>query len=279
MAGFFDPLCNPKDANLDIVFVHGLHGDRVDTWTKYGIFWPRDLLPDDVRQARVLSWGYSADIAHFWQKTTNTELNDHAKNLCSDLSGLREQSVDRPIIFVVHSLGGLALVFSDRSADQHLKNIADCTRGIIFLGTPHEGSDKAKWVKRGQAFASLIGRDVNKEVHDILSEGSSRLSELDSTFMNFLRSRRESKDLKTASIEVIVSKASASITGYETQSIPADHRDMCKFASKDEDGYQRISRVLKRWAVMLQSPQPPEQRLVSVWPSFYSRYNHTQGQL
>ncbi|KAM5489211.1 hypothetical protein MaudMau93_003460 [Microsporum audouinii] len=270
MAGFFDPLCNPKDANLD------------------------------------------ADIAHFWQKATNTELNDHAKNLCSDLSGLREQSVrpttpssesavigadqgiqvDRPIIFVVHSLGGLALVFSDRSADQHLKNIADCTRGIIFLGTPHEGSDKAKWVKRGQAFASLIGRDVNKEVHDILSEGSSRLSELDSTFMNFLRSRRESKDLKTASIEVvcffeefktamgeIVSKASVSITGYETQSIPADHRDMCKFASKDEDGYQRISRVLKRWAVMLQSPQPPEQRLVSVWPSFYSRYNHTQGQL
>ncbi|KAM5436544.1 hypothetical protein MferCBS31731_005822 [Microsporum ferrugineum] len=92
--------------------------------------------------------------------------------------------------------------------------------------------------------------------------------------MNFLRSRRESKDLKTASIEVvcffeefktamgeIVSKASASITGYETQSIPADRRDMCKFASKDEDGYQRISRVLKRWAVMLQSPQPPEQRL------------------
>ncbi|KAM5465144.1 hypothetical protein MferCBS49748_005084 [Microsporum ferrugineum] len=135
MAGFFDPLCNPKDANLD------------------------------------------ADIAHFWQKATNTELNDHAKNLCSDLSGLREQSIDRPIIFVVHSFGGLvcksALVFSDRSVDQHLKNIADCTRGIIFLGTPHEGSDKATWVKRGQAFASLIGRDVNKEVHDILSEGSS----------------------------------------------------------------------------------------------------------
>ncbi|KAM5445401.1 hypothetical protein MaudCBS49596_007544 [Microsporum audouinii] len=156
MAEFFDPLCNPKDANLDIVFVHDLHGDRVDTWTKYGIFWPRDLLPDDVRQARVLSWGYSADIAHFWQKTTNTELNDHAKNLCSDHSGLREQS---------------ALVFSDRSADQHLKNIADCACGIIFLGRPHEGSDKAKWVKRGQAFASLIGRDVKKEVHDILSEG------------------------------------------------------------------------------------------------------------
>ncbi|KAM5445400.1 hypothetical protein MaudCBS49596_007543 [Microsporum audouinii] len=110
--------------------------------------------------------------------------------------------------------------------------------------------------------------------------------------MNFLRSRRESKDLKTASIEVvcffeefktamgeIVSKASASITGHETQLIPADHRDMRIFASKDEDDYQRISRVLKRWAVMLQSPQPPGQRLVSVWPSFYSRYNHTQGQL
>lgn len=67
-----------------------------------------------------------------------------------------------------------------------------------------------------------------------------------------------------ANTKQIVSKASATLTGYETQSIAADHRDMCKVASKDDPGYQRISRVLKRWAAMLQSPRATEQRPVSV---------------
>lgn len=63
-------LCHQDDqAVADVVFVHGLTGDRRSTWTdKYSnVFWPKDLLgKDDLPAMRILSYGYDADVAHFW---------------------------------------------------------------------------------------------------------------------------------------------------------------------------------------------------------------------
>lgn len=53
----------PDDASVDIVFIHGVAGDRVQTWTrKHGVFWPKDLLPKDIPSARVWTWGHDADF-------------------------------------------------------------------------------------------------------------------------------------------------------------------------------------------------------------------------
>ena len=38
-----------------VVFVHGLHGDRIKTWSKDKVCWPRDLLKQDLPNARILS--------------------------------------------------------------------------------------------------------------------------------------------------------------------------------------------------------------------------------
>lgn len=48
-----------------IVAVHDVHQDSLDTWTHQtsGINWLRDLLPQDVRVGRILSYGYDSSAS------------------------------------------------------------------------------------------------------------------------------------------------------------------------------------------------------------------------
>lgn len=74
---------------LSLVAVHGLGGDSVETWThpKIKTFWLKDLLPLNVPDARVLTFGYNADV--WFGKSTST-FNDHAKGLLSKLVDKRD---------------------------------------------------------------------------------------------------------------------------------------------------------------------------------------------
>jgi hypothetical protein len=98
---------------FSIVFIHGLTGNRELTWTEESsrVFWPEALLKHDVPRTRILTFGYDADVAHFWAQSSQNRIGDHALNLVNSLAQLRERSdtEDRPIIFAVHSLGGLVL--------------------------------------------------------------------------------------------------------------------------------------------------------------------------
>lgn len=73
------------------------------------VFWPLNLLPQDIPDARIISWGYDANIAHFLEPTSNLKVKDHARSLSNDLGELRKylDIIERPIIFVAHSLGGI----------------------------------------------------------------------------------------------------------------------------------------------------------------------------
>ncbi|RYP53829.1 hypothetical protein DL768_001280 [Monosporascus sp. mg162] len=91
---------------VDIVMVHGLNGNRTTTWTQNGCLWPRDLLPEKISTARVLTFGYNADLA--WNYSTYG-IRDHATMLLTSLRDKRDEpdELDRPLIFVCHSLGGI----------------------------------------------------------------------------------------------------------------------------------------------------------------------------
>lgn len=98
------------------MLVHGLNGHPRNTWTaKNGVFWPSQLLPVSLKsaQARVLTYGYNADVYAFGAGgkggPSTDMIHQHAQTLLANLALERksEERSDVPIIWVAHSLGGI----------------------------------------------------------------------------------------------------------------------------------------------------------------------------
>ncbi|OKL61914.1 hypothetical protein UA08_02610 [Talaromyces atroroseus] len=270
--------CQGKTPEIDIVAVHGLNGDAFETWTSSSndserVCWLNhpDLLPHFVGNARVLTWGYNANITSLFGKSTSSDrILQHAQTLVEDLLADREleDATDRPIVFVCHSLGGIivkrALSFSaSRSSPRsaRLHSLYLCTYGILFFGTPHNGSSKARLLDGLQKLASNIvpKRAIQFESGLIkaLKDGSETLQNITNDFaplmsrfhMYFFWEQLKT-DLKYTK-DYIVEESSAapmldSISGR--CGISADHRGMCKFQSPDSPGFRTAIAAIKRYA-------------------------------
>lgn len=133
---------SPNAVVADVVFVHGIQGDPRGTWTnKNGGFWPSWVAEDNAGLA-VWSAGYKAAVSE-WAGTA-MPLFDRANNVLAELQAAGIGS--RPICWVAHSMGGLLVKKMLRNADSvaaEFKAFSNITRGVVFIGTPHSGSDLA----------------------------------------------------------------------------------------------------------------------------------------
>lgn len=225
----FDP---GVKATIDIVFVHGLTGNAYTTWLhkETETHWPSKFLHEDLPNARILCFGYDADIVQFWNPASSATLSDHAQQLVGSLVGEREltNTEDRNIIFVAHSLGGLltkaAVFHSQNGYEDHLHQIERCTYGIIFLGTPHHGSDLAKWAKFGTDIAGLV-RPANKGIVAVLKPGSEMLRQIENNFHIILRKRKhEGREIVLTSFWEELSVGSIGQVDYQSLVEDQAHR-------------------------------------------------------
>src|SRR5882757_288470 len=83
--------------HCSIVAIHGLDGHREDSWTVNGVLWLRDLLPEKVPRARILTYGYDAYTRGRDQLAEET-IYDLAKGLVSALA------TERRVTNVSHSM-------------------------------------------------------------------------------------------------------------------------------------------------------------------------------
>ncbi|KAI9668489.1 MAG: hypothetical protein M1829_005367 [Trizodia sp. TS-e1964] len=251
------------EATVDICFVHGLTGNRISTWTAPGQStpWPKTLLPPVLSKARILSYGYNAYIVQKSVASSN-RLIDHAKNLLNDLTTDRAccSASSRPLIFVAHSLGGLvckeAIRLSRNNPELHLQGIFKQVKGIIFMGTPHRGAWMANWAKIPASALGLM-KSTNKSLLGILETDNQFLEAIQGSFWEMVRELREGgrrfevtcffEELPLPLVGTVVSKESATLEGYNSFSIYADHREMVKFHSAEDNGFKRLLGELVRW--------------------------------
>ncbi|RDW57291.1 hypothetical protein BP5796_12741 [Coleophoma crateriformis] len=256
-------LHNCPDATVDICFVHGLTGDREDTWTAYGqtIAWPKTLLPPKLPKARILTYGYDAYVVRKSVASSN-RLIDHAANLLIDLTADRAECnlSSCPIIFVTHSLGGLvckkAILLSRNNPEVHLRSVFDCTKGIIFMGTPHRGSWMSDWAKIPASGLGLV-KSTNTSLLKVLETNDQLLESIQVEFLAMIRELGKGakpiavtcffEELPLPVVGKVVSKDSATFEGYSAISVRANHSEMVRFSSAEETGFKRLLGELTRW--------------------------------
>jgi pimeloyl-ACP methyl ester carboxylesterase len=129
-----------KEAHSDrvIVFIHGVFGDGISTWTNAttGAYFPA-LIRDDPTFDGVDIWVHQFETPKLRRSYTIDELADHLRTYLNNDNVITNH---RQVIFVCHSLGGLV-------ARAYLLKYRDLTPDrvpmLYFFSTPTTGSDLA----------------------------------------------------------------------------------------------------------------------------------------
>jgi pimeloyl-ACP methyl ester carboxylesterase len=255
---------NPTYACVDIVFIHGLTGDRERTWTHPDSLqpWPREILPALIPHARILTYGYDAYVIGHRGRATRNRIGDHARDFLNELVGYRQQSrsLVRPLIFVVHSLGGLlckdALLLSRNSADGHLSDALCSTTAIAFMGTPHSGSALARWAKVPVVSLGVL-KSSSTSLLSVLQTDDDVLCRIQNDFLEMIRARAKTdrgieitcfyEALPMPLIGTIVPRESAVLAGFNSISIHGNHRNMVRFNDSTDPGLRSLVIELSRW--------------------------------
>ena len=77
-------------SDRSLVFVHGLGGHRYNTWSKNGVFWPKDLLGKDIQNVRIITFGYDSNAVRRLGRVSRNQIHDHARTLVADLRRCRK---------------------------------------------------------------------------------------------------------------------------------------------------------------------------------------------
>jgi len=144
-------------AQIAVVFVHGIFGDTLGTWTSSGTSF-FDLLKNDPEvgpKVDIFAFGYTSNFF----KGGSFGIDEAANTLYARLEN--EKVLDYPaIVFVNHSMGGLVVL---RLLLQN-PDVRERSPVIVFFGTPQEGAQItliAKEIANNDALEHMLPANRN----------------------------------------------------------------------------------------------------------------------
>ncbi|KAK7409054.1 hypothetical protein QQX98_008758 [Neonectria punicea] len=286
---FLRVIHDPKDAEIDLVAVHGLNHSNTNfhaekTWTaSNNSMWLKDFLPKALPTARVLLFGYNANVAF---QTSIAGVREQAENLLNRLKGKRKNAMERPIIFICHSLGGLIVkraLITSKATDTY-KSIQNATYGIAFFATPHRGGNNTALGSIAASIARCALKNPTNTFMEALKKDSLFADDLVQDFRQqledyYILSFFETRPMKKYGL--IADQESATLglpLDREKQiALDRDHSHICKFESIESDDYEQVIENIEELAktalqaveekarmTALQIPSPEKLRWVDV---------------
>lgn len=159
-----------------------------------------------------------------------------------------------PIPFIVHSMGGLVVKKACLLArqDSAFRSLADRFNTIVFLATPHRGSDGAHVIN---SVLRLFFAHTSRHYVEELERNSTTLQYINEDFRHIaekLNMYSFFETMKTTFLiggvgnVMIVDKSSATLDYAHEHRFPiqANHRDICKFNERTDPNYLLIKSVL-----------------------------------
>ncbi|MDE1132886.1 MAG: hypothetical protein OSA49_15185 [Ascidiaceihabitans sp.] len=143
-------LISPTDAallslspDIDIIFLHGLAGDRFSTWTNSEEgFWPQ-VIADTFPNCRVYTCGFKSSKLSSLKTGEGTSIMDLGSMIADGL--ICREVLATKTLFICHSLGGLVVKQMIRkcsdSADKDFNELGRSCVGVAFLGSSPVGGE------------------------------------------------------------------------------------------------------------------------------------------
>ncbi|KAK1828992.1 hypothetical protein QBC39DRAFT_357763 [Podospora conica] len=224
------------------------------------IFWPQDFLAGDLPEARIWTYGYKADVIDgLFQTGKKNSISQHGRDLSVQIERTVLVANRDPILFVAHNVGGIIV----KDAINRSQACQERCNGVIFLGTPHRGSDAASLDIIAANLAMMLQRTPNhmeallalkvenellESIHinftEVLSQSNGRMK------VHSFQEGRATTGIKGLGGKVVgdySSKIGLPETLETVESLDVDHRQMTRCFKRSSPQYRAILGVLRRF--------------------------------
>ncbi|CAK1366668.1 unnamed protein product [Cercospora beticola] len=230
----------PENGKIDIILIHGKAAHPHKTWTKQKpdqavqdgsrpvhkkeyLDWTthEDWLPSAIPGSRIFRFGYRGDW--YGKDAIKTRTSSISASLLDQIANARRNCVNRPLLFVAHSYGGLVLAKAlvDAWHDQtRWPDIHTATVGAVFMGTPFRGTSHLLHL----AVLPQIESTNEFVLRDNIESSKADSEWLQDMFSDFCKSIRESAedDGKAPSIACFYEREPTGLSFYLRNSTVAE---------------------------------------------------------
>lgn len=244
---------NAVPVELNVVFVHGFHGDHLETWS-----WrpKRRFLKkgEPVRLFDLLTGDDTLPPCHFFSIAHHADIGsatgiDQAANWLRTF--LRNHvPPDAPIVLIAHSFGGLACrraIVSMLDEDDDASPVI----ALLMMGTPNSGTDMARVAKTLGSRAGSDMRPFNDKIMQLNRDWTARVVNGGDPDRN--PAQRDPLLCRTVigTQDRVVPEASAvTMASFSTiETLPKGHIDLVKARDRNDTTYAPIARFIRDAAV------------------------------